>query len=466
MAERAPFIPETVTVHLGPPDSPAENVTVPFIDYVKNVASSEIYPTWPESAIRANIYAQISFALNRIYTEYYRSRGYGFDITNNTAYDQAFVNGREIFSNISATVDEIFDSYVARQGNIEPLAARYCNGTTTVCSGLSQWGSVALANDGLGPVQILEEYYGDDVGLITGVPVYPPEQTAPSFPLTLGSAGEDVFTLQNRLNRISVNYRNIPKIPEPNGIFDLATQNAVKEFQRTFSLSPDGIVFTAAWYEILRVFSAVKRLSELDSEGIRFEDLSRQFSRVLGRGAEGYEVGYVQYFLNFVSQYLPSVSSPPISSVFDEATETAVREFQLLYGLDADGIVGEKTYDRLYDVYLGIVASLPPSVFVEAARPYPGVTLLFGSRGQEVRDFQSYLNTVTAALYPEIPQLAADGDFGANTDAAVRLYQQRAGFPVNGVVGALVWNDVAGKYDAIRASAAGAAQYPGREIGE
>ena len=150
-----PVIPETITVHLGAPNEPARNVTLPFWDYIANVASSEIYPSWPENALRANIYAQISFALNRIYTEYYRSRGYDFDITNSTAYDQYFVEGRDIFSNVNEIVGEIFNSYVVRQGSVEPLFTQYCNGTTVTCPGLSQWGTVTLANEGLTPYEIL-----------------------------------------------------------------------------------------------------------------------------------------------------------------------------------------------------------------------------------------------------------------------------------------------------------------------
>ena len=146
-----PVIPETVTVHLGAPNTDAPNVTVPFADYIANVASSEIYPTWPESAIRANVYAQISYTLNRIYTEFYRSRGYNFDITNSIANDQSFVNGREIFSNIREIVDDIFNEYLRRQGPVEPLFAQYCDGIEVTCPGLSQWGSVTLANQGLTP---------------------------------------------------------------------------------------------------------------------------------------------------------------------------------------------------------------------------------------------------------------------------------------------------------------------------
>ena len=214
-----PVIPETVTVHLGRPEQAASNVTVSFPDYIKNVASSEIYPTWPESALRANIYAQISFALNRIYTEFYRSRGYDFDITNSTAFDQFFVPNRDIFENVSQIVDEIFNSYVVRQGSVEPLFTQYCNGTTSTCDGLSQWGTVPLANDGLTPYEILQTFYGNDIDIVTNVPVAAVTASVPPRPLRLGSTGNDVQSIQVRLNRISTNYPAIPKIEPANGVF-------------------------------------------------------------------------------------------------------------------------------------------------------------------------------------------------------------------------------------------------------
>ena len=261
-----PFIPESITVHLGAPDEPAENVTLPFMDYIMNVASSEIYPTWPEDAIRANIYAQISYALNRVYTEYYRSRGYDFDITSSTRYDQYFVKGRDIFENIQRIVGEIFNDYIRRQGNIEPLFAQYCNGTTVTCDGLSQWGSVDLAQAGYTPYRILTNYYGDNIDIVQNAPVgdtVPP----PELPLQIDSAGGDVRLLQIRLNRISDNYPSIPKIRYPNGIFGFDTEEAVRAFQRTFNLTDDGIVGNATWYAIQRIYAAVKRLNSLTSEG-------------------------------------------------------------------------------------------------------------------------------------------------------------------------------------------------------
>ena len=161
-----PIIPAYITVHLGAPESNAENVTVPFSDYIKNVASSEIYPTWPENAIRANIYAQISYALNRYYTQYYRSRGYNFDITNSIAIDQSFVYGRDYFENVSEIVDELFNDYVVKGGGVEPYFTAYCDGEEIRCEGLEQWGTVDLANQGYTPLEILQYYYGNDISIV------------------------------------------------------------------------------------------------------------------------------------------------------------------------------------------------------------------------------------------------------------------------------------------------------------
>ena len=219
-----PFIPEQITVHLGDPDEPAENVTVSFPSYIKNVASSEIYPTWPESAIRANIYAQISFALNRIYTEWYRSRGYDFDITNSINYDQTYIPERDIYENISVIVDEIFNSYVAHPGNVEPLLTAYCDGRTSICSGLQQWDTVKLALDGYNPLEILKYYYGDDIAIVENVPVGTNFESYPLYPLKIGSFGRDVSIIQHELNRISRNYPSIPQITsDSDGIFGAQT---------------------------------------------------------------------------------------------------------------------------------------------------------------------------------------------------------------------------------------------------
>ncbi len=202
-----PRIPEQIVVHLGAPDSDAQNVVETFQDYIKNVASSEVYPTWPEEALKANILAQISVALNRVYTGYYRTRGYNFDITNSPAYDQTYVYQRDIYSNIAALVDELFDSYIRREGNVEPLFAQFCDGIEVRCNGLTQWGSVDLAEAGEDYESILRSFYGDDIEIVRNVPIGDSLISAPT-PATLreGDTGADVELLQRRLNRISSNF--------------------------------------------------------------------------------------------------------------------------------------------------------------------------------------------------------------------------------------------------------------------
>lgn len=297
-----PYIPETITVHLGRPDEPAENVTVPFLEYIQNVASSELYPTWPENALRANIYAQVSFALNRIYTEWYRSRGYDFDITNSTAYDQAFVNGRDIFENVAVLVNELFNQYLARPDFIQPLFAAYCDGRRVQCDGLSQWGTVDLANQGLTPYQILTRYYGEDLDIRTA-PTRPAVRSYPGQPLRLGDASISVEIMQSRLNRISNNYPAIPKIYPVNGVFDANTESAVKAFQEIFNLTPDGIVGPATWYQITSVYNAVLRLAELNAIGITLQDISRTLPEDLREGMRGDPVRLLQFFLSTVGGF-------------------------------------------------------------------------------------------------------------------------------------------------------------------
>lgn len=243
-------IPDPITVHLGAPGSSASNVQVSFPDYVKNVASSEIYPTWPAVALTANIYAIITFALNRVYTEWYKARGYSFDITNSTAYDQYFVYGRPIYESISRIVDQIFNQYVRRQGQNAPYFTSFCNGTTATCQGLSQWGTVTLANQGLTPIQILRSYYPDDIeivetNIITGI-----VNSYPGVPLRTGSTGLDVQTIQTYLARIRRNYPAIPAITDEAGVFGDSTRAAVVKFQNVFNLAPDGIVGRSTWYKI------------------------------------------------------------------------------------------------------------------------------------------------------------------------------------------------------------------------
>ena len=279
-----PYVPRTITVHMGAPDEWAENVTVSFPDYVKNVASSEIYPTWEPAAIQANILAIISFALNRVYTEFYPSRGYDFQITSTTAYDQKFIRDRNIFENISRTVDEMFSDYIRREGFVEPLAAKFCNGTTSTCAGLSQWGSQELAQQGYGPMEILRYYYGDDIELVEDAPVQSLGQSYPGYPLRLGSTGPDVVTMKTMLNRISQGYPAIPKLWPVTRTFDEKTQSAVRTFQSVFGLTADGVVGKATWYKMVYLYVGLSRLSELVSMGQQFQGFSFQYPGILRQG--------------------------------------------------------------------------------------------------------------------------------------------------------------------------------------
>ena len=459
-----PTIPEFVTVHLGPPDSDAANVTVPFIDYIANVASSEIYPTWPESAIRANVYAQISFTLNRIYTQYYRSRGYDFDITNSIGIDQSFVNGRDVFENVYAIVSDIFNDYIVRRGNVEPLFAQYCDGVEVSCNGLSQWGSVSLAEQGFSPYEILTYYYGNDIDIVTNAPVQGIDLSAPSAPLRLGSAGDAVRALQIRLNRISDNYPAIPKIAIPDGVFSFDTEEAVKKFQEIFSLTPDGIVGKATWYRTQLIYNAVKRLNELDSEGIELSEVTKQFGSELSVGSRGLEVANLQYLLNYLSAFYNTIPELEIDAIYGSATESAVRAAQRTFGLNETGVLDLDTWETIYRTYLGFVSTIPLRYIEGNVIPYPGIPLRLGSSSDSVRLLQEYLNYV-ARVYTEIPTLPVTGYFGTQTQNAVMIFQRLFGIPPTGTVAAATWLALTTIYsDIFNGSRLSDGQYPGAEL--
>ena len=348
-----PFVPQRITVHLGTPNADAQNVTVSFSDYVKNVASSEIYPTWDESALRANILAITSFALNRVYTEFYRSRGYDYDITNSTAFDQYFVNGRSFFDNVSRLVDELFNDYLRRPGFVEPLAAKFCNGTTVTCEGLSQWGSQNLAQQGYTSTEILDSYYGD-VEIVTNAPIQGITTSYPGSPIRRGATGPSVVTIQASLNRIAQSYPAIPKIPTVDGIFGSRTEAAVRKFQEVFNLSPDGIVGPATWYALVRIYVAVTRLAELRSEGQRFYANSWATTDPIEQGDRGIKVEHLQYMLSVLSAYIPEIPPLAIDGIFGNATRAAVIAAQHRFGLPQTGIVDFDTWDEIYDQFSGI----------------------------------------------------------------------------------------------------------------
>lgn len=356
---RQVVIPNPITVHLGTPASSASNVQVPFPDYVKNVASSEIYPTWPDAALRANIYAIITFALNRVYTEWYRGKGYNFDITNSTAYDQYFIYGRPIYESVSRIVDEIFNEYVRRAGQNAPYFTSFCNGTTSTCQGMSQWGTVTLANQGKTPINILRTYYPDDIEIAETNIMTNMLTSYPGTPLRSGSTGLDVQTIQTYLNRIRRNYPAIPAITDEPGVFGESTRAAVTRFQSIFNLASDGIVGKSTWYKISTLYAAVTRLAELDSEGNSMGIGTVPPSSVLRQGSAGQDVITLQYLLDVIAEYYPEIPAPVQDGIFGSGTRQAVTAFQQRMGLVADGIVGQGTWNALYRTYQGIGQNVP-----------------------------------------------------------------------------------------------------------
>ena len=258
-------IPEYVIVHDGVPTDPtAQNYWVRYRDYIKNVASCEVYATWTDAAIRANVLAIMSFTLNRVYTEFYRNQGYDFTITSSTAFDHKFVYGRNIYDTISQIVDEMFGSYLARPGIKQPILTQYCDGERVSCPNwMSQWGSQDLGKRGYSTSEILRYYYGDTLYIATAEEVSGVPSSYPGYDLEVGSYGESVLTIQEQLNTISESYPAIPRVSE-DGIYGTSTSNAVKIFQSIFNLPQTGAVDYRTWYRISEIYVAVTRIAELN----------------------------------------------------------------------------------------------------------------------------------------------------------------------------------------------------------
>ena len=429
-----PIIPETITVHLGKPAASAQNVTVSFRKYIANVASSEVYPTWPEQALRANIHAQISLALNRIFTEWYPSKGYNFNITNSTSYDQYYVHGREIFEPMERITDDIFNTYVRRQGTIEPYYTEYCDGKTVSCPGMKQWGTVDRANEGKNALQILRYYYGDRVQLVTTNNIASIPSSWPGVTLKRGSTGTSVSILQRQLSRIAKDYPSFGK-PEVTGTFDAATEQCVKNFQKQFSLTADGLVGKATWYKVSYIYVSVKDLAELTSEGetaIGTESSGSWPGVVLKRGSTGSEVEQVQFWLSELAQFNSALPDLTVDGHFGAATEKAVKTFQQEQGLTADGIVGQATWDALYAAWLDMQSDL-------GGTAWPGIVLRRGDTGMEVRLVQFWLR-LAADNYTSLAAVSVDGNFGAATEKAVTAFQSLFGLTADGIVGRATWN--------------------------
>ena len=438
------IIPKNITVHLGKPAASARNVTVSFRDYIANVASSEVYPTWPEQALRANIHCQISLALNRIYTEWYPSKGYTFNITNSTSYDQYYVHGRTVFEVMVRITDDIFNTYLRKRGTVNPYYSEYCDGKSVTCPGLKQWGTVTLANNGRSALQILRYYYGSDIEIVRTSNIQSIPQSYPGSPLRQGDSGTAVFTLQRQLNRITKDYPFLGKLTV-DGVFGSRMAATVRAFQKQFNLTADGVVGRQTWYKISYIYVSVKDLAELTSEG---ETSSGTLSdgtwggTVLRTGSTGSAVEQLQFWLNTLAQYDSAIPSVTVDGVFGSGTAAAVRAFQRKYGLTVDGVVGRTTWTEVYDQFRSIQSDngIPNA--------YPGTALREGSSGQNVRLVQFWLK-IARTVYTSLANVTVDGKFGAGTAAAVQRFQRYFGLTADGVVGRTTWQKLYEVYNDI-----------------
>lgn len=454
------IIPKNITVHLGKPAASARNVTVSFRSYIANVASSEVYPTWPESALRANIHCQISLALNRIYTEWYPSRGYSFNITNSTSYDQYYVHGRTVFDVMVRLTDDIFNTYLRKTGTVNPYYSEYCDGKSVTCPGLKQWGTVTLAKQGKTPLQILKYYYGSNIEIVRTNNIQAIPQSYPGSPLRQGDSGTAVFTLQRQLNRIAKDYPFLGKLTV-DGVFGPRMVSTVKTFQRQFNLTADGVVGRQTWYKISYIYVSVKDLAELTSEGETSSGTLSDGSwggTALRTGSTGSAVEQVQFWLNTLTQYESAIPSLAVDGSYGAATASAVRAFQRRYGLTVDGVVGRETWNVLYNEFRSIQSDNG------TPNAYPGTALREGASGQNVRLVQFWLK-IAHTVYSRLNDLTVDGTFGAATTAAVKRFQTYFGLTSDGVVGRTTWNKLYEVYNDIAnkllSSSLRPGEYPG-----
>ena len=441
MAVRYPIVPNNITVHLGAPDEAARDVTVSFTDYISNVAANELYPTWPKNALIANIYSIISFTMNRIYNEWYKSKGYNFDITSLPSYDQKFVLGRSTYSNIDDIVNDIFDNYVVKGNQIQPYFTRYCDGRVTTCDGLSQWGSVDLANQGKTPLEILRYYYGDDISIKYDAPVGESSGVFPGGDIGLGFAGNPVLAIQRDLKRIRQNYPAIPDITGSLGIYDDETEAAVRKFQEIFNLPVTGIVDKATWYKIKYVYTSVKKLSDLYSEGITLDEATFLYNDELKYGDTGIEVQYVNYFLDALSFLDNDIPRLPINSIYNNNTITMVKAFQEKYNLPVTGIFTYADWSILKNAYRDILNSFPLEYKEYIDELYPDYFLVRGSTGLDVKRLQKFLLKI-CKYDKSIPGVRVNGVFDELTEKSVKKIQSDSGLDVNGIVGPLLWKIV------------------------
>ena len=415
---------------------------------------------WPEQALRANIHCQISLALNRIYTEWYPSRGYSFNITNSTSYDQYYVHGRTVFDVMVRLTDDIFNTYLRKTGTVNPYYSEYCDGKSVTCPGLKQWGTVTLAKQGKTPLQILKYYYGSNIEIVRTNNIQAIPQSYPGSPLRQGDSGTAVFTLQRQLNRIAKDYPFLGKLTV-DGVFGPRMVSTVKTFQRQFNLTADGVVGRQTWYKISYIYVSVKDLAELTSEGETSSGTLSDGSwggTALRTGSTGSAVEQVQFWLNTLAQYESALPSLSVDGRYGAATASAVRAFQRRYGLTVDGVVGRETWNAIYNEFRSIQSDNG------TPNAYPGTALREGASGQNVRLVQFWLK-IAHTVYSRLNDLTVDGRFGAATTAAVKRFQTYFGLTSDGVVGRTTWNKLYEVYNDIAnkllSSSLRPGEYPG-----
>lgn len=435
-----PLIPEKITVHLGAPDELAENVTLTFADYIKHVAASTIQPTWPQSAIVANIYALITIALNRFYNHSYRDQGYDFDITCMSGYDLPCMPETYVPENISQTVDDIFTSYIIRHGQNTPAELTYCNEDTKPCDGLSKWGSVELSNQGYSAYDILKKYYGEDIDIVTDIPVDAHFDPYPLTPIRLGGFGLIVSVIQHDLNKIRENFPSIPEIKDENGIFGSTTEAAVKQFQKIFYLPQNGVVGNATWYKIKFVYDKVKGIEEI---------IKSRFKKYIQEGDSDVFVKLVQYYIHVLGcYYAPEIPRIEITGYYGPETSEAVRALQEKYNLEVNGKVDIQTWAALDKDYRNIMEEIPEGC-LNTKTIYPGYVLSPGMGDQNVALIQTYLQKISQ-YYPQIPSVNVTGVFDDLTEAAVRAMQKEFNIgEVTGFIGAPTWNLISEIYESL-----------------
>ncbi|MDR1700965.1 MAG: peptidoglycan-binding protein [Lachnoclostridium sp.] len=431
-------IPAFITVHLGEPmDNRVPDIRIPFIDYIKNVTASEVYPTWPYHSLVANIYAIVTFALNRIYSKWYRNQGYDFDITCSPEYDMCYRKNGPVFENMNSIVDNMFHVYAHIKGDTFPYFTEFCNGVFVTCSGMHQWETVSLAEQGKTPLEILRDCYTDKLELKADSFLQNIEEQYPDKILMIGSSGESVHRMQKYLNQIRKNYQEIPLIEKEDGEYGYNTNNAVKGFQKAFQLIQSGNISKRTWYQISYLYANISNFIRGTDENNRFCIGYEPPVILLTLGSKDKDVEKLQYLVNRISLYYSSVSPVNQNGIYDRQLEISIRQFQITFGLTSNGRVGPNTWNKLYCVYHGIRN-------MERPANYQG-ELRNGSTESNVRLIQQYLSDLRIK-YPNLAPITVDGIFGPNTKEAVMTYQEQFHLPPDGIVDQKTWDEIVSRW--------------------